>query len=255
MPDALPEWFSDAFAHVSLDERDELVQLWRSEPALREFTDMLRCAQPELLVTIACPYCDNRSLVYMRKAAVHLYQCGACDSTFARSKKTPFHRLHRANYARLYATAVLLWGPWTPVQAWRIAGASDTGLFRRYRKRIAPLFAELKERYRESDLHPVSRPRYRLGFSPADQGISCPRCKAADMGYFHRTGADNPGFVCRACNYETYLQVRRRQLLPAPPDAMCARCGNRRIILRKEAGKTLYRCQDCLRNWVPDIVW
>ncbi|WP_456238521.1 PaaD-like zinc ribbon domain-containing protein [Paraburkholderia acidicola] len=35
----------------------------------------------------------------------------------------------------------------------------------------------------------VSRPRYRLGFSPDDQGMSCPRCGAHDTQYFHRFGS------------------------------------------------------------------
>ena len=224
MAKTLPAWFPAAFAHVSADEYRELLGVWRDEPVLREFAAMLGATQPEHLATIACPNCDNRSLVRLRKAHRHFYHCGACGSEFARSKKTPFYRVHRENYSRLYAAAVLLWGPWTPYYAWRIAGASDAGLFRRYRKRIAPIFAELVERYRESGLLLVSRPRYRLGFSPGDQGISCPRCGAHDTRYFHRTDPDNPGVECSVCGYQTYLQVRRHRLLPALSSTLDTEC-------------------------------
>ena len=95
---------------------------------------MLHATQPENLSTIVCPNYDSRSLVRLRKARQHFYRCGACDTEFARSKKTPFYRVRRENYLRLYAAAVLLWEPWAPHSEWRIARASALGSPRKYRR-------------------------------------------------------------------------------------------------------------------------
>ena len=251
---SVPVWFKPAFAHVTLDAYRELEQIWRDEFALREMVEMLWASQPEHLATVACPYCDNRRLVRVLKPEQAFYHCDACDSNFSRSKNTPFYRVQRQSYPRIYATAVLLWAPWTPTEAWAISGASDAGLFRRYRCRLEPLFLEVLDQCRAAGTLPVSRPRFRLGFSPADQGLQCLRCSSRDLRYFHRTDADNPGVQCPVCGYQTYLLASRRHRLPVPPDVACPHCNGQNISKINEARiqSIFYRCRDCRRQWYPD---
>ncbi|WP_141710824.1 hypothetical protein [Paraburkholderia nodosa] len=255
VPDAgpsLPVWFKSAFAHVTQDEYRKLVQVWSEELALRDMAATLSALQPEHLATIACPYCENRN-VSVIKPDQAFYHCDACDSNFSRSKNTPFYRLQRQSYPRIYATAVLLWASWTPFEAWRISGASDAGLFRRYRKRLETLFSDVLEQCREAGTLPVSRPRYRLGFSPADQGLQCLRC-GSPVQYFHRSDGDNPGVQCIACGYQTYLLAKHRQRLPVPQDVACPHCDGRDIAKINEARtqRIFYRCRACKRMWYPD---
>jgi transposase-like protein len=249
---SLPTWFRTAFAHVTRDVYRELARIWSEEPALQEMVAMLSALQPEHQATLACPYCDNRN-VRLTKSDLAFYHCDACDSDFARSKNTPFYRLQRQSYPRLYATAVLLWAPWTPVDAWQISGARDAGLFRRYRKRLGTLFSEALEQCRAAGTLPVSRPRFRLGFSPADQGLQCLRCGSPNLIYFHRTDADNPGIQCAACGYQTYLLASRRHLLPVLRNVACPRCAGRNIAKINEARvqRAFYRCRECRRQWYP----
>jgi transposase-like protein len=213
----------------------------------------LSALQPEHQVTIACPYCENRN-VTLTKPDQAFYHCDACDSNFSRSKNTPFYRVQRQSYPRIYATAVLLWASWTPVDAWQISGASDAGLFRRYRERLKNLFSEVLNQYRAAGTLPVSRPRFRLGFSPADQGLQCLRCGSLDLTYFHRTDADNLGVQCVACGYQTYLLASRRHRLPVPPDVACPHCNGHNISRINEARiqSIFYRCRDCKRQWYPN---
>ncbi|MCX5544954.1 hypothetical protein M3A49_36855 [Paraburkholderia sp. CNPSo 3076] len=85
----LPVWFKSTFAHVAPDEYQELVQVWSEEPVLRDMSAMLSALQPEHLVTIACPYCENRNITLLKPTQA-FYHCDACDSNFSGRKTRRF---------------------------------------------------------------------------------------------------------------------------------------------------------------------
>ncbi len=243
-----PSWFAQAFKHLSAEDLHIVARLWQEEPALRELIQRLDMYHPSRWRPLVCPVCDNshiRRTEDARNGAKH-YFCGACDTSFAATLGTPFYRLLERSYPRLYGAAVTLWGPWTPFFAWRIAGCSDTKQMADYCRRLQPLFGLL-------DVMPlVSRPAYRLGFTPGQQGVRCLRCDGTDLGYANRNDADNPCFKCKSCNYSFFLHASRRHFLPIPPEVHCPGCEGRNLNkkMQRPDGRLLYRCRDCSRTFI-----
>ena len=246
----LPSWFQPALGHLSQDDFNIAVRVWTEEPALRRLTEALEVLLPDRRRLLACIHCEHSGIkcIGENRYGVKRYACSACETEFIASEGTPFYAMRTASYPRLFATAVTLWGPWTPFTAWKIAGCSDTKLFGRYVKYIRPLLDEL-------DPAPlVSRPAYRLGFTPGQQGVRCLRCDSTDLGYINRTDPDNPRFGCKSCRYQFYLQASRRHLLPLPDDLLCPGCGGDQLSRKRSAeatdGRGSYRCRDCQRTFI-----
>lgn len=249
-PAVLPKWFDATFRHLVPEERAIAERLWREEPTLQLLALLLESLWPENTKLRACPRCANRRISWSLGSGDHPKGlCSACRSEFSASEGTPFYRLPRTSWRRLFGVLVVLWGPWTPFFAWRIAGCSDTKQFADYRRRLAPLFDELAE-----GTPLTSRPAYRLGFTPAQQGVRCPHCNSADLRYRRRRDADNPDFACLACGKDTALKASRRQGLPLPDAAVCPSCGGRNLKRAARAetqgGRQSYRCRDCKRQFI-----
>ncbi len=243
----LPHWFEHAFSHASAEERQIAATLWREEPALRQLIQRLEAYLPSRWKPTACPRCDNRNI---RKQAdtstTTRYFCPACDRLFSASEGTPFYRLTEKSYERLYGVAVALWSPWTPYFVWRILGCTCTKQFGYLRQRLLPLLETL-------DVAPlVSRPAYRLGFTPAQQGIRCPRCGGSDLKYRRRADPDNPGQLCMTCQYGFFLIASRRAGLPIPEEVHCPECAGRNLMKKTQSrdGRGQYYCRDCRRLFI-----
>lgn len=242
----LPSWFSQAFAHLAPEDLQIAARLWQEEPALRQLAQRLDTYHPDRWKPAACPVCNNTRINRRDENArgIKRYHCQACDRTFTATEGTPYFRLTSRSYLRLYAAAVTLWGPWTPFFAWRIVGCSDTKLMAEYCRRVQALLEEI-------DPDPlVSRPAYRFGFTPGQQGIRCMRCDSVELTYMKRHDPDNPCFQCSGCGYQFYLRASRRHLLPLPPEVHCPGCEGRNLNqVNREDGRKIYRCRDCKRSF------
>lgn len=243
----LPSWYQEAFAHLDSDEREEVERLWFEEPALRTLILLLDTSHPSNLKNRSCPRCENTQLHWHKNDSdLWVARCGACAKYLTSATGTPFHGLRRENYLKLYRVAVVLWGPWTPWYAWRIAKLSECKALRPVIDRLAPLFEEM------GDTELVSRPRYRLGFTPAQQGVRCLRCGGDQIDYRRRNNPDNPIFLCESCLYNFQLLASRRHFLPLPEGVCCPECQSRALIRKKidAEGRGHYRCTECLRVFV-----
>jgi transposase-like protein len=248
-PFALPAWYPRAFAHLSEQDYAVVVSLWHEEPALRELVLLLDSVNPGKRKSYCCPYCGNRNVSRTTLGnATQAWKCSACDMTFSSSTGTPFYWIAPANYHRVYAVAVVLWGPWTIYFAPAIAGLSEGKQLNRYRAKIQPLFDRIEE------MPLVSHLRYRLGFSPAQQGAQCLRCKSDDLRFSKRSDPDNPCITCRQCGYSTFVHASRHHLLPLDEGVKCPDCSSRDLnkVNLRVTQRALYRCRNCGRNWLPD---
>lgn len=244
----LPAWFASSFSHLALEDRRIAARLWAEEPALRRLVQRLDAYRPDRWRPTACALCGNTHIrrTGQNQGSAKVYSWSACEHHFAASLGTPFYRLLPRSYPRLYAMAVVLWGPWTPYFAWRIVGCSDSKQLAHYRRRIAPLLNDL-------DAQPlVSHAAYRYGFSPAQQGMRCLRCASDALSYAKRRDPQNPCFRCRACGYGFYLTASRRVALPIPQQVHCPSCAGRNLIRKtqRDAGRVVYRCSDCSRSFI-----
>ncbi len=243
-----PAWFEPAFAHLSGNYRQIALRLWHDEPALRQLIQRLEVYLPSRWRPTACPRCDNTRIrrTDQKGRGFQLYSCAACG-IFTPTEGTPFYRLSLRIYPRLYGVAVTLWGPWTPFEAWKIAGCADAKQMAHYRRLLQPLLADV-------DVTPlVSRPAYRLGFTPAQQGIRCLRCGGNELVYAKRFDRDNPCFKCMTCQYGFFLKASRRHLLPLPEGLQCPSCAGKSLIRKKAGcndGRASYRCRDCNRTFI-----
>jgi transposase-like protein len=243
----LPAWFAQAFAHLGHADRLTVQRLWFEEPALRTLTLLLDTLHPDNVRLRSCPACGSYALQLggERGTSQLRASCTACGNEFSLTRGTPFYRIHRRNYRALYGTAVLLWGPWTPYFAWKIAGCTDAKQLTDFRRRLAPLFTEF------GDMPLVSYPAYRLAFTPAQQGVRCLRCGADHLVYRKRHNPANPTFQCTSCNYHFMLRASRRHLLPLPVGMACPSCCgqslNRKTV--DAHGRGHYQCRDCGRHF------
>lgn len=231
-----------------MEDRRIAARLWLEEPALRRLAQRLDTYLPGRWTPTECPLCNNAHIrrTGQTRGDVKVFACAACDHQFAATLGTPFYRLQPQSHLRLYRTAVVLWGPWTPYIAWKIAGCSDAKQLGQYRQLIEPLLEEIDERPL------VSKPAYRLGFSPADQGIRCLRCKGDELSYAKRHDPDNPCFKCSTCGYSFFLFASRRHLLPIAQNVHCPGCEGKNLIRKTERtdGRIVYRCKDCSRGFI-----
>ena len=246
---ALPSWFQPAFGHLDQDHVEIVARLWREEPALRRLTEVMETLLPARRRLTACLRCHHtgiRCLETTRDGGKR-YGCSACGAEFVASEGTPFYGMRAELYPRLFAVAVVLWGPWTPFFVRKIAGCCSFKQLARYRARIQPLLDEL------APAPLVSRPAYRFGFTPAQQGMRCLRCDSTDLTYAHRSNPDNPRFRCTGCCYIFHLKASRRKGLPPPPDVRCPHCDGVHLApLRLAAsnnGRAVYLCKDCQRKF------
>lgn len=243
----LPSWYQEAFAHLDPADREEVERLWCEEPALRTLILLLDTVHPSNIKNRSCHWCGNTQLQWRKNGEMSwVADCRSCQKMLFSSLGTPFHRLQKRNYLNLYRVAVVLWGPWTPWYAWRIANLKECDALRPLQTRLAPLLEEL------GDTELVSRPRYRLGFTPVQQGIHCLRCGGSQIVYRKRFNPDNPIFHCTDCLYHFQLQASRRHLLPLPEGVCCPECNSRELIRRTvdAEGRGYYRCAACLRVFV-----
>jgi transposase-like protein len=249
--ETLPSWFDDTFMHVAGEDRAIAERLWWEEPALRTLTLLLGTLHPDNHQLRHCPHCSNHAI--RLSSDKKRGECSACHSDFPLSAGTPFYRIHRRNYPALYGTAVALWGPWTPYYAWKIAGCTDSKQFADFRRRLLPLLEEIGE------TQWASRPAYRLGFTPAQQGIRCLRCEGHNLKYRKRREPDNPTFLCCDCHYHFELQATRRHLLPIPEEVVCPSCHGRELNRKTvdDEGRSKYQCRNCRRQFVerPKRYW
>lgn len=242
---ASPGWLAEMFAHLEKPDCSVIEELWRDETALRTLILLLNTRHPDHHRLRGCPYCSNRFLKWKSAGTDESVRghCAACRKSFSITAGTPFFRIHRANYPALYRTAFLLWAHWTPFFAWEIAGCTDTKQFLDFRKRLEPLLDEL------IDSPLTSRPAYRLGFTPAQQGVLCLRCSKNNLVYRKRAKPENPKFECLDCQYHFELLATRRHLLPLPAGLVCPHCDgdqiNRKCVDLKGRGR--YQCRDCRR--------
>ena len=240
---SLPAWYPQVFGHLSSEDYSTVARLWHEEAALRTLIASLDGEHPDNRSRVLqCPDCGNRNISIASSVS---FLCKGCSRRFTRPTGTPFHRLHRQSYGLLYAAAVMLWGPWSQDQAWRLTGCCESRQLLNLRGRLQPLLDELQEVL-------VSHPAYRLGFSPQQQGIRCLRCDGERLRYANRTDAGNPKVGCMSCGYSFFLTASRRHLLPLPAGLRCPDCEsvnlNRATVLPDGRGK--YRCRDCRRNFV-----
>ncbi len=240
----LPAWFHQIFSHLAPDDLQTAQRLWQEEPVLRTLTLLLDTLHPDNRRLRACPYCGSHAIQLDGDA--RRGECNLCHADFGLSAGTPFYRIHRNNYSALYGTAVTLWGPWTPYCAWEIAGCTDRKQFADFRRRLMPLLDEIGE------TQWTSHPAYRLGFTPAQQGVRCLRCGGDKLKYRKRHHAENPTFLCEECHYNFELQATRRHLLPIPPETVCPSCNGRELNRKTmdAEGRTKYQCRACQRYFV-----
>ncbi|MDB5773458.1 MAG: hypothetical protein JWM42_3832 [Burkholderia sp.] len=244
----LPPWFAETFGHLGSADRLTVHRLWFEEPALRTLTLLLDTLHPDNHRLRSCAHCGQYSSLQLTGdsgTSQIRASCKACGNDFSLTFGTPFYRIHRRNYRALYWTAVLLWGPWTPYFAWKIAGCTDAKQLADFRHRLAPLFAEF------GDTPLVSCPAYRLAFTPAQQGVRCLRCGADHLVYRKRHDPANPTFQCTSCNYHFMLHASRRHLLPLPTGvarpSCCGKSLNRKTV--DAHGRGHYQCRDCGRHF------
>lgn len=241
-----------------LSERDAVLAhgLWASEPTLRTLTYLLDSLHPSHNKYLCCPFCGNSVTSFSaNSAASRTGRCASCGGTFSASYGTPFYRLSAGAYRRLYGTLLTLWGPWKISCAWRIAGCSGHKQFADLRHRLEPLFDELM-----GNEPLVSIPAYRLGFTPAQQGIRCPRCAGEHLVFGKRRVWTNPFIHCLDCVYAFQLHTSCRKLLPLKPGIVCPECGSASVTRNSSSrdGRGKYRCGDCRRRFVegskrPDL--
>ena len=242
-PLALPSWFPSAFGHLGQDDIDIAVRLWQEEPGLRRLTQALEVLLPDRRRLLDCPHCGHSAIQCLgERHGIKRYVCSACESYFTAAEGTPFHDLSIASHPRLFAAAVTLWGPWTPFYAFRIAGCSDPRLLASYIRRLRPLLDEL------DPASLFSRPAYRFGFTPAQQGIRCLRCDSTELAYAGRTDPDNPSFRCTGCRYKFHLKASFRKQLPIPADVRCPKCSSTHLAVLHRA-ESRYQCKDCRRTF------
>lgn len=242
-----PDWFGAAFAHLAPDDFARVSDLWSSEPTLRTLALLLDSLHPARHRHTRCPRCGHAGARWHASySPATRDRCEACGKSSTNTVGTPFFRVHERNWAALYGTLVVLWGPWTPVQAWHIAGCTDAKQLADFRRRLAPLLEQLP-----ADTALTSCAAYRLGFTPEQQGVVCLRCNGRDISYRKRTDYANPTFKCLDCRYHFQLHASRRHLLPLDDSVMCPDCAGRRLSRSfvDERGRQHYRCRDCGRSF------
>lgn len=244
----VPDWFPVVFAHLAPAELAIISRLWVEEPALRTLALMLDELHPDRDKRRGCPHCGHAAPKWQTGAGGQARaKCPACRRSPVITVGTPFYRIHQKNWHALYGTLFMLWGPWTPSIAWPLAGCTDSKQFADFRRRLAPLFDEIK------DTTPLtSRPAYRLGFSPSEQGVRCLRCGGNELIYRKRLDSNNPTFECRACAYHFRLEASRRHLLPLDAGVCCPDCGSSQLSRSyvDTHVRQHYRCRACKRNFV-----
>lgn len=230
------------------DEQASIAQaLWATEPAMRTLMLLLESQHPAHYKRFCCPYCGNRDVNWKSGESNKVAYCKPCEIHFSATVGTPFFNLKRENYRGLYGTLLTLWGPWRTSIATKIAGCAETMQFADFRQRLQPLFAELP-----TDEPLASAPAYRLGFTPAQQGIRCLRCDSDRLIYRKRHNPANPTIQCQDCNYLFRLLASRRALLPLPPGLKCPECHGTAISHHSTMpdGRKQYRCRECPRLFV-----
>lgn len=244
----VPAWFPMVFAHLAPAEFAIVSRLWAEEPALRTLALMLDELHPDRCKRRGCPHCGHAALNWrIGPGGQSRAKCPACRRAPVSTVGTPFYRIQQKNWHALYGTLFVLWGPWTKTAARLVAGCTDSKQFADFQRRLAPLVEELK------DTMPLaSRPAFRLGLSPADQGVRCLRCQGTDLHYRKRHDSENPTFLCRTCSYHFQLEASRRHLLPLDADVCCPDCGSRALNRSHidAHARQHYRCRDCKRCFV-----
>ncbi|WP_228124772.1 hypothetical protein, partial [Glaciimonas soli] len=238
---SLPSWFEETFGHNSAEDQQKAAQIWQEEPALRQLIQRLDAYWPHRYKPTVCPMCNSTSI--QKRYCVsseQYYGCTACSSHFSATHSTPFHRLRSEHYRRLYATALVLWGTWKISRTTHVIGCSIEKQVHTYIARLQPLIDEL-------DVRPLtSRPSFRFGITPAQQGIRCMRCDSDDLIFWRRNTPDNPTIKCNSCQHSFALHVERRQSLPIPDSICCPACTSKNLLQEKHPdGRYKYRCKDC----------
>lgn len=248
-PIPLPPWFEQVFGHNCAEDQETAARLWREEPALRQLVQRLDGLRPPDYKPTACPSCDSARIqrIWMSREVAQ-YFCPNCACKFLSTKGTPFYRLWPHHHMLLYPVALVLWGPWGAVRAARIAGCADAGKMRKFEERLRPLIEEL-------DVQALtSRPMYRLGFTPEEQGIRCVRCAGDSLRYIARSDPGNPQFRCQECRYTFYLQASRRKFLPIPAGICCPLCEGRDLNQNNMPDSRItYECRDCWIRFVHPL--
>lgn len=239
---ALPDWYRNVFGHLPAEEYEALCQLWFEESALR--TLVLCLDHCHSVKTPTCPHCESSQTRY--RPGPKQYACASCGQKFTRYAGTPFFQTQPRHYPLVYAVAVLLWSGYNLDQAWRASGASGYASFRSKLKKVRA--------FMENTVLPPwsSKPTYRLGFTPAEQGLACLRCSSSDVFYLYRVPVNNPTLRCRGCSYTFAQFASRRALLPIPEHIHCPGCKGRQLnrLTQEADGRIRYRCRDCLRHFV-----
>jgi len=250
----MPPLLSSAIAAMTEEQAAIARALWAAEPALRSLMLLLDSMNPERYKP-PCPACGNTRVHWSPTTPIPTGTCKACNRWFSAAAGTPFANIRATGYRKLYAALLTLWGPWTPFHVPKVAGCCDSKQFGELRRRLQPLFDELLP-----DDPLVSAPAYRLGFTPAQQGLRCLRCGSDHLVFSKRADWLNPTMRCLGCQYHFRLHAANRKLLPLPPGAACPDCGSKALIRRfnNEDGRQVYACRDCFRQFIennkrPDV--
>ncbi|WP_337264509.1 MULTISPECIES: hypothetical protein [unclassified Serratia (in: enterobacteria)] len=188
----LPVWFFDAFGHLEKQDANALEHLWQTEPALREAAVRLDNLNPLLYPTTCCPYCGSEH--YVPNTREWEYRCLACLRQSSPATGTPFAELHRRKYYILYAVLVTHWvNGYIEDVVW-LSGCHNKTNWKEYACRLKPVLLDLPV--------PVTPfPRYLHGFTPEQQGMTCPSCHSHRVMYREQMPAANPDLSCQVCRH------------------------------------------------------
>lgn len=193
LPTPLPHWYPQAFSHLGPEEYATVCDLWQGEPLLRELVAALDEQNPALRTFTACPYCHTPCTGVMPNAT--LYRCGECNLEHSLSTGTVFFRMPREVHYRLYTTLITEWGSWSVTDTLRISGCLHKPAYQTSQRRLQPILARVAGRV------VTSQPRYLRGFTPVQQGLSCPRCQSDDLRYSEHHPVPNPMIRCQSCRH------------------------------------------------------
>ncbi|MCG7803908.1 MULTISPECIES: hypothetical protein [Enterobacter] len=202
---AVPAWFRREFAHVTPGQYQHLREVWLREPLLREVAGELDAQNPLMGGVHACVRCGSTGLSQYHTPGVvtTYYYCAACKSRFSEAEGTVFYKIPRHFWYRLYTVLVCLWTSWKQAQSLSVCQIGSNCGITPYRKRLRPLIDACR-----GDNPVTPRPRKMLGFSPAEQGVSCISCTSGHlvMEGVTKISPDNPLVVCRDCGARFRLQ-------------------------------------------------
>ncbi|KEY60317.1 hypothetical protein [Serratia sp. DD3] len=188
----LPVWFFDAFEHLAKQDIDALKQLWGAEPVLRAAVVRLDKDNPALHPHKYCPHCGSDH--YVPNSREWEYRCLDCLKQSSPATETPFAGLHRRKYYILYAVLMTHWvNDYIEDVVW-LSGCHNKIYWKEYASRLEPILAALPA--------PVTPfPRYLHGFTPEQQGMTCPSCHSHQVRYKDLMPAANPDLSCQVCQH------------------------------------------------------